>query len=31
MIEAILTEEQKIFRQTLRDFAKREIEPNLHK
>jgi len=31
MIETILSEEQKIFRQTLRDFGKREIEPNLDK
>jgi len=31
MIEEILTEEQKIFRQTLREFGKREIEPNLGK
>ena len=31
MIEGILTEEQKIFRQTLREFGKREIEPNLEK
>ncbi len=29
MIESILTEEQKIFRQTLREFGKREIEPHL--
>lgn len=29
MIEAILTEEQKLFRQTLREFGKREIEPHL--
>lgn len=29
MIETILTEEQKIFRRTLREFGKREIEPRL--
>ncbi len=29
MIEAILTEEQKLFRQTLREFGKRDIEPHL--
>ncbi len=29
MIETILTDEQKIFRQTLRDFCKREVEPRL--
>ncbi|UCD57641.1 MAG: acyl-CoA dehydrogenase family protein [Candidatus Hydrogenedentota bacterium] len=29
MIETILTEEQKIFRQTLREFGKRDIEPHL--
>jgi butyryl-CoA dehydrogenase len=31
MIEAILTDEQKAFRQMLREFGKREIEPNLEK
>jgi butyryl-CoA dehydrogenase len=29
MIDTILTDEQKIFRQTLREFGKREIEPRL--
>lgn len=29
MIETILTKEQETFRQTLREFGKREIEPNL--
>lgn len=31
MIDEILSEEQKIFRQTLREFGRREIEPNLEK
>ena len=31
MIEAILTDEQKALRQMLREFGKREIEPNLEK
>jgi len=29
MLDSILTEEQKLFRQTLREFGKREIEPRL--
>lgn len=31
MIEAILTDEQKAFRRMLREFGRREIEPNLEK